>query len=145
MWGIVGVLIGSILTLLLQFLLASRLTKVAILNDHAADISNIEKLATEYWLEPGQADADQEKVRAAKLKGAVHSTASFAKQAEKLFRAKYKEYKDLDFQIFDATTGGDFETTERAVDADRVVRVILLCSEMRAMLRSQRSRLYWAY
>lgn len=142
---------GVVATILVQSYFRKLSDETALLNDLITDIGKIEDLAVRYWLagadEPKVAalKATEDKALAAQLRGAVHATGCFSASAEKVLAKRVVEFRALDGRIFDLTTGGDFETKNRAPDYERVVAIMEACNEMRFLLRTARWQKLWAH
>ena len=116
---------------------------IAAINDHIAHLTEIEKLAVEYWLKEGSATFQVEQMAAARLRGTHDASGVFAVEAERLFGPNYPAFWKLDGQLFDRATGGSFEQPERAAEPVLAISVMQVCAELRALLRQQRRRMYW--
>lgn len=142
---IAGALLGVVGTVVVQAFLGRLAQDVASINDMIDDLSKIEALATEYWLSKGKSSFDEERITSARLRGALDATAQFEPAAKRLFRSQFSEYARLDGLLFDAATGGPFETTEREPDPERVIEIAKTVHALRALLRSQRRGIYGAH
>lgn len=143
--AIFGALLGALLTVCVQSLFAVRNADLSALNDQITEIGAIERLAVEYWLADGPDQQEAAQVQAARLRGAIAATLEFRQTAERIFRADFKSYNDLDFELFDSATGGAFEQISRKADPERAILVIETCNRLRARLRVQRRNIFWAH
>lgn len=122
-----------------------------LIDDHIEDICAIEELSTKYWLMDlslvEQHNIHETKLEmkdlSSRIEGKLTASSYFEETAEKIFRQKYKEYEDLDFLLYDLTTGDDFGDTNKVSDPNRVVEIIKTCNKMRLMLRKSRQSLFW--
>lgn len=145
--SLLTVLIGALGTYLIQTLLSSRNTDLAEINEHIAEISKIEDCAVEHWTIDASKDAERAnaKALAAKLRGLVGVTSAFRERARHLLGDSFEAYVRLDDQLLDAATGGSFEQHDREPDLDRVVEVMVICHQIRRVLRRARKRRHWAH
>lgn len=118
--------------------------RIAYINECIQSVDRIEKLAVEYWLSPGNASHEGELIAAAELRGALAVTATFNLELRRICGERFSEYRKLDGALFDAATGAAFETADRKPDPSQTVLVMASCHELRAFLRSERPRAYWA-
>ncbi|MEO8242956.1 MAG: hypothetical protein ABI832_11610 [bacterium] len=148
MWflpAIGGALIGALITILIQARMTMRSMDVSALNDHIAQVTTIEGLAVDYWLLDGKNEVAMELASAARLRGTLDASLAFRPTAERLFAARFTEFKDADGELFDTATGGGFETVGRLVDPERAISVMQAANLLRGMLREQRRRIYWLH
>lgn len=136
--------VGALLTYLVQNFFALTAQDIAIANDFIAALDKVEAAAMDYWLEHGALRGSDELRKAARLKAAVHATASFTTPARRIFASSFNDFSDLDAKLFDEATGGAFESAGRKADPQRAVSVTQICHEMRSLLREARRSQYWA-
>lgn len=123
---------------------AMRLVDIAAVNDHIEDIKQIEGIAVTYWL--GEFGEEKERDAAAhRLRGKLHAAALFRSNFRNVIAKRFQEYVDLEGKLFDAATGGDFQTDAFKPDPKAAGLVMVTCNEMRALLRGVRKQLYWAH
>ncbi len=117
------------------------------ITEHIAEITRVEEAAVNYWCFDAtdvlQRHFDEE--LAAKLQGQLQCTAAFRLRAGQLLGDSLEKYSELDGKLFDAATGGAFSQIGRKSDFPRVIEVISICHALRNLLRTGRSRRFWAH
>lgn len=134
--------IGFLLGLFSATYLALRLADVAIINDHLEDLKAIEALAISYWLDEGET-SEQREAAGHKLRGRLHATVVFRARHSSVLGFRDSEYAVLDGELFDAVTGGSFQSKSYKPDPERAVLVVEICNRLRSLLRSTRKDVYW--
>ncbi|WP_270729579.1 hypothetical protein [Shimia sp. Alg240-R146] len=142
--AIFAALAAALLTYLAQNYFAMQSEDSAHLNDHISEIKIIESYAVEYWLADPDEEEKKQRLYQVKLEGAISSSSCFNEDAQRILGYKYTEYVKLDQAIFEAATGGAFGTAEKAIDYNRVVEIMTLCTQMRSLLRQSRRIQYMA-
>jgi hypothetical protein len=141
---ILAATLGSLLTFLIQSFYSFRAQQIAHVNDFLTDLSRIEQLSIKYWLIKEGSDVDDQRKLAVELRGALHATAHFLADSPRLLSNDHQKFAELDGRLFDATTGGQFEALDKDSDPERVVDVMQICCEIRALVRRSRWKFYWA-
>ncbi len=140
------VVIGAILTWLGTVLhgnyFSIRSQSVNYIDDYLRDLGTIESLAVEYWSK--NASAPEEKLLSARLRGALHSSSIFLEYSKNALGNDHPRFTDLDGEMYDAATGGDFDGADRVESYERIVRIATTASELRHLLRAARMKTYWA-
>lgn len=117
------------------------------ITEHIAEIMHVEEAAVSYWTFDAaslQARLRDEEL-AAKLQGQLLCTAAFRPRAQKLLGDSLGSYLDLDGKLFDLATGGEFSQVGRRPDFPRVIEINSICHALRNLLRTSRSRRFWAH
>ena len=140
-----GALAGALITVIIQSFLAVRNMDISALNDNISLINSVESLAVDYWLRVGEEDPEKELASAARLRGTLDASAAFEATARRLFKAAYESFQVLDGDLFDAATGGQFESAGRKADPERAIAVMQLCNRLRGKLREQRRNIFIAH
>ncbi|NRP11463.1 hypothetical protein XMM379_000633 [Aliiroseovarius sp. xm-m-379] len=140
--ALIGALIGFLLAFVAQAFWGRKGQVLAHVNDYISDLDRVERLATDFWSVDQKSTSDAER---AKLRAATHATALFLDEAENLLGDLSKEHEKLDFELFDAATGGDFDSSQRTADLKRVERVIIACNQIRNLVRKARIRSFAAH
>lgn len=143
--AIVAGLTGALVTYLAQNYFAMQSEDSAHLNDHISEMKSIEEFAVSYWLTDPVLDPTKDKLFAAKIQGAIFASSCFNGDARRILGNMYSEYVELDQSIYDAVTGGGFQTANRKIEYERVVEIMALCNQMRSLLRRSRRRQFWAH
>ncbi len=136
-------LLAAILTFLLSTWLSFRAENVALLNDHIQQVDRIEGLAVAYWLVDAEDSPAESDGIAAQLNGALSASSIFSEVAPGLLGYRLRDYEAKDLEIYEAATGGTFQTKDRPADFHRVSHVISICNEQRLLLRNARRNIYW--
>ena len=142
--AIFAALAGALITYLAQNYFAMQSEDSAHLNDHISEIKLIESYAVAYWLAEPDEEEKKQRLYQAKLEGAISSSSCFNEDAQRILGNKYNKYVKLDQAIYEAATGGEFGTATKAIDYNRVVEIMTLCTQMRSLLRQSRRNQYWA-
>ena len=142
--GLLGVTVGGIITLFVQSYFSIRGQEVAHINDFISDLERIENLSVQYWLHSTSKNEEDQAKLAAQLRGAMHATGTFYTVGPKLLGGDWKTFREWDGKLFDAATGGDFESTSQTKEPERVVEIMQCTNELRALLRSARRKAFWA-
>ncbi|CAN0436563.1 unnamed protein product, partial [Scytosiphon promiscuus] len=127
-----GGVLGAPLTFATQFYFSRKSQVVAHINDFISDLERIESLSIEYWSRDYRDDPDGQLAIAAQLRGALHASSMFLAVAEPLLAADWEEFNKMDGRLFDATTGGYFETTMQFSEPERVVTIMTCTNEGRS-------------
>lgn len=137
--------VGALATLAVQTYFGMRTARIDLMNDYIKDLSEIESLASEYWLEATALPAGDPKRRIlqARLRGRLHAARCFNTVAGKFLGEDHATYIRLDEELFLTATGGDFESSKAIQDLPRADRVMSLCSDIRALLRLARRKAFW--
>lgn len=143
--GLILTLTAALLAFLYNVYLARVKEKLSFVNDCIQSIDRIEKLAVQYWLADGKETFQEELVAAAELRGALAVTSTFEDVFRDICGLRFAEYRRLDGGLFDAATGASFESAWRTADVSQTILVMQACHELRAFLRSERPRIYWAH
>ncbi len=136
-----AVLAGGLTTFVLTAVFAMKKAEIDSINDHIGELRNIETLATEYWLQNATHQKESEMV--ARLKGAFSASAHFNNVAPRILGYRYEIYAELDTQLYDLATGGQFESASRTSNSSTAIDIISICTEIRALLREARRSIFW--
>ncbi len=141
------VILGGLITYLFSMLIAKLGNDQNEITEHINEIMRVEDAAVSYWTYDPSKDAagSREQELAARLQGQMLCTLAFRERANSLLGDSLDEYLELDGRLFDVSTGGAFNSPNRAPDFARVIEVVGLCHRMRNVLRRSRSRRYWAH
>lgn len=142
--AIVGGLVGGLVAYLMQMHLTMYSADTSSLNEHIDELRIIEDYAVAYWLLDHDEDLRVESDLEAKLEGALTASACFNEDAKRILGRLYPAYVEFDQEFFDAVTGGDFQTAHRKSEPHRVIEIIRIGNEMRALLRKGRRQQYGA-
>lgn len=137
-----GALFGAVAAFLLQVILARQSAEIADIDNHITEIDAIERAALEYWTSNYSADPSAQKVRAAVVMGVMGASHCFAKIACTRLGMRFEDYQKNDDRIYEATTGGSFNTTDQKPDYERLSDIIQACHEQRYLLRKARRSVY---
>ena len=97
------------------------------------------------WLNDATLNPTEDLRFSACLNGAMSASTCFYEVARRVLGCLYPEYDELDQTLFEAATGGDFQSVVKVVDPNRVVEIMTTCNEMRSLLRKARRSLFWAH
>ena len=139
--GFIG---GGLITYLVGNYKSLTETDVTMVNDQIEQTWRIEGCAVDYWLADTKSSSENDKHLASLLNGAMTASSYFENDAERLMAHSYSKFKELDDDLFDLATGGDFQGHARDVDHDRVIQIISKCNEMRSFLRKTRRSIFGA-
>lgn len=140
---LIGALLGALLTYFTTNYITMLSMDVASLNDHVAQVKLIEKYAVAYWLTDPNVDPIQNHNLETKLLGAISASAYFEKEAKRILCGNYSKYCQLDQELYESATGGNFQSKSKAMDPERVIKTMKVCNELCALLRKSRRSLYW--
>ena len=144
--GLVGVFIGVAGTFVIQWFYSQRLQEISQLSELIQDIERVEKAAIEYWLSEKMLCPDTQSDREVVLRGLLDATATFYEGAKEIMGSDYSKFEELDGLLFDAVTGGGFETSGQKADRERVNEVMKISNQLRNLIRcskGERYRLRW--
>lgn len=142
--AILGAIGGALAAFLGQAYYSIRSQDIAHINDFIGDLERIERLSIEYWLRTKEVEPKDQGRTAAQLRGALHASTMFLAVGPRLLASDWSKFESLDGRLFDAATGGDFETTKQEPDPARVVEIMECTNEIRSLLRGARRKTYWA-
>jgi hypothetical protein len=142
--ALLGVLLGGLGAFLIQSYYSVRSQDIAQINDFIADLERFDLLAVEYWL-LSQDTSDDERARcAARVRGASHAMTMFYSVGPALLANDWQRFEELDGCLFDAATGGNFETGSHKPEPARVVEIMQYTNEIRSLLRGARRKTFSA-
>ena len=144
MVAVLGGISGAVVAAVWQYVTNLLNANISTINDHIQEIKTIEALAIRYWLIDPKSDPTAEHESEALLLGAMNASAMFNAQGEKLLGYRHGEYLDLDQQLFEAATGGDFGVKAKQPDYQRVTEISTICCKIRAFLRECRKAQFGA-
>ncbi len=142
--AIVAGLVGAILAYLAQIYFSLQSENTLTLSDHIIEISTIEAYALDYWATDNGKEIKNDEILASKLEGAMSASSCFHEEAKRILGFRYSDYVELDQEIYEATTGGSFRTSEKSIEYQRIIEIMTLCNRMRSLLRKSRREQYWA-
>lgn len=141
---ILGFILGVLSNFLIRSFFAIKAEDVNLINDHIADIEEIESLAKKYWSTDSETCEKTEQIDAASLEAMLSVSLYFEEHARRLMGQLYDDYAEKDVELYDNATGGNFRSSGRNFCPNRVAEIIVCCDEMRALLRKARRAMYWA-
>ena len=138
--GLAGVLAGIAGTFFVQWFYSRKLQEIAHLSELIQDIERVERAAIEYWLCEKRLCPDIQSDREVVLKGLLDATTTFYESANEIMGQDYGKYEELDGLLFDAVTGGTFETSQQVSDRERVTEIIKISNQLRHLIRGSKGR-----
>lgn len=96
-------------------------------------LDKLEEISIEYWSMDGNSSVDPKFESI--IKSIPFVIAEFDDVAKSKFGGFYREYDAILLAIIEETSSGDFETSSRKADLQRVFRIQRLISKLRMMLR----------
>ncbi len=142
--AILGGLIGALGAFLAQWYYSLKSLDIAHINDFIQDLERIERLSVSYWIGSSKEDRDGQRKLSAQVRGALHSSQAFLDFGPNLLASDWEDFKRADGELYDAATGGLFESAKQEPDEARVVQIMELVSKQRSLLRSARTKTFWA-
>ncbi|UWS06742.1 hypothetical protein [Phaeobacter inhibens] len=144
MAAILGGIVGALAAAILQYVTNVLYENISTINDHIEEIKGIEVRAIQYWLIDPASDQSAEDESGALLQGAMSASAMFNINGRSLLGCHHDKYIELDQQLFEAATGGDFRGAAKKPDYQRVEEISTICCEIRALLRKCRKAQFGA-
>lgn len=143
MIALVAAVVAALLTFIIQAWIIRASDAATLLNEQIVQIGRLEKIAIEFW----SCDADQDfrslQCQQAEIEGVLAATSHFLDAADPILGMRRVRYKQLDDEVFDAITGGDFASHSRRSDPDRVRNIIVSCGSQCSLLRHARRNILW--
>ena len=139
---ITGVLAASIFTAYFNHLS----TKNENIKEYLRDLDEIEKLCRSYWLFEGCLEGKLSRLEniGHELRAKLDAT-KFENLSRSILGERYEKFDDLDLRLFMAATGGSFQTMSVQPSPEVYGEIMVIITEMRALLREQRISLFWAH
>lgn len=138
--GLAGVLAGIAGTFFVQWFYSRKLQEIAHLSELIQDIERVERAAIKYWLCEKRLCPDVQSDREVVLRGLLDATTTFYENANEIMGQDYEKFEELDGLLFDAVTGGKFETSQQVADRERVTEIIKISNQLRNLIRGSRGR-----
>jgi hypothetical protein len=142
------VILGGLVAYISATYFNIKTTQNDIIKDYLEELKDIEKLSSQYWLGDHKNKKSELFNIGVELQARLSATANFLDIAKKygvIVKGHYVEFKDLDAQLFDLTTGGAFQTAGMRADAENFDQIIQTISKIRRLLRSSRIARYWLH
>jgi hypothetical protein len=114
-----------------------------LINDYLADLHILEELCVQYWIEPQQCSRAHSAV-GHHLRAKLQETSYHYTAVSKILGPSFPEFEDLDGRLFDAATGGRFQSKHFFVDPERFSEVHDLIAQQRSILRAKKCAQFWA-
>lgn len=144
--AVFGALLALLVSFFVQSYFALRAQRIAYLDDYLKDLSWLEELCIDYWTKSwGDENVENLRILEIKVRGAAHAVALFGRESPGLIGEDGKAYLTLSGKLFDAATGGGFEVVGRPSEPERVIQVMEISNEIRALIRKSRRKIYWAH
>ncbi|WPZ23087.1 hypothetical protein T7987_07620 [Sulfitobacter faviae] len=138
---VVGALIAGAYTSYLYHLAS----KNEIIKDYLSDLDVIERLSREYWLfEAGSEDDQKHECAGHELRARIDATGSYIDLTQEILGTSSDKFTELDVRLSMAATGGSFQTKSHSRSPERYSEITSILSEMRALLRSKRNKMFWS-
>lgn len=142
--GVIGAAVGALGMFFAQSYFSIRDQEIAHINDFIKDLERIEQFSVRYWLNSTKVTLEDQEQIAAQLRGAIHASSLFYEVGPKLLGGDWEEFQEWDGKLFDAATGGDFESVSQVADSGRVLEIMKCTNKLRALLRGARRKAFWA-
>jgi|TARA_R100000049_G_C1940400_1_gene84472 hypothetical protein len=141
---LLGVLLAFLFALGSATYFAIRQAEISAINDLLHDLTEIEDLATAYWL--GEYETPRKRRAAGhRLRGKLHATTIFYTHYRNLIGSKVGKFEEMDGKLFDLCTGLGFQSQSFKPNPEVAVSIIYCCNEFRDLLRSIRKGIYWVH
>ncbi len=134
---LVFVFIGALIAYFFQQIRVSAAEQIALVNDHIKDIEKFSDAAQGYWLKQ-PANIQEEAALAAKVRTTHAATTLVYDEMSKACGASGDKYRQLMQALFEAATGGSFETSGREIDPLRAIETHDTAAQLIHLLRCSR-------
>jgi hypothetical protein len=141
------VLTGALLAFIAQNIFFFKTENVSIVNDYIKIYSDIEDYATKYWLCDCESNKDSLFLNfdcISHINGMINASGHFYETAQNVLGKYHNEFVEIDQNLFDLVTGGEYESKNKKRDINRAIEIITKCNEMKALLHKSRRAQFWA-
>ncbi|MCQ0971538.1 hypothetical protein MLD63_14020 [Paracoccus sp. TK19116] len=135
----ISFLLGILATVFVQPWLSRIQNDISSIADLMFDINKLEDLAIEYWSQSG-GTAEARKLES-QIHGGFAATTHFDYQ--RICGSRTDQFRNLDLEIHDEITGGNFEGADRAPEYARIISILHKTHEMKFLLREIKRSQYW--
>jgi len=129
--------IGAVATWLLQQYRIARNEDTVLINEHIKDIEKFRDAVQEFWLNLPE-DQNEADAAAAKVRAAHSATTLVYAQMLDICGEQCDEYRKLSIELFEISTGENFESSRDAIDPLRAIEAHDAAARLIHLLRRAR-------
>ncbi|MGY5811982.1 hypothetical protein ACXHXG_30320 [Rhizobium sp. LEGMi198b] len=130
--------LGALLTWVLQQYRVARSEDVALVNEHIKDIEKFCDAARDYWLKAAAATVDEEIAAAAKVRAAHAATTLLYQRMTEACAKNGQLYQAKMRELFDVATGQNFESASRKIEPVIAISIQDTAAQLIHVLRTCR-------